>query len=455
MDETRPDSLAKGPASAVSRWLVALLVLLVAAPLGAGAHAAASPDVTGGLDLAAMALAPGDVPAGFFDNYDEWWVPATAFADAVGAPPPAGLERLYQSFYVRPADETTLHVFVLEFASPDAATAGAGVVDPLLRPPLLMEAPIAPTHGSGPAIGGEPSALARVTFDTWAAGGPRADIVAVSFRHDRLVAGVSVERYTDPPGDGTAVAARATHDASDPAQEPEQLAADLATTLDGRITAVLASTAPAGVDFALGGTLLPVEQLADGASPVLGGYKSGSDLLRCGMCGEQNSLLPFVSAAVGGIARGVVLGPLVDGEPQPPFVSVALTAYASPSDALAVLAAIRQAPNDRPTAIPVPRGVKTLVSDPAIPGASAALAFHGVLDAEHPDAAPDSAGVDFVVGDRLVTVDVQGGLAGDVALAVAIDLATQQAACVAAGKCATVRTPPALAGIGTPATPAT
>ncbi|CAA9540602.1 MAG: hypothetical protein AVDCRST_MAG59-797, partial [uncultured Thermomicrobiales bacterium] len=104
----------------------------------------------------------------------------------------------------------------------------------------------------------------------------------------------------------------------------------------------------------------------------------------------------------GGVVRAVVAGPLVDGEPQPPFVGVAASAFASPDDALAVLEAMRAAPNDRATAFPVPRGARTPAADPAIPGATAALAYHGALDGEDPDAPLDSAGVAFVLGDRLV-----------------------------------------------------
>jgi hypothetical protein len=133
---------------------------------------------------------------------------------------------------------------------------------------------------------------------------------------------------------------------------------------------------------------------------------------------------------------------MVDGEPLPPWVTVAVTAFVSPEAALEVLEAIRQAPNDLPTSIPLPRGERTLTDDPAVPGADATAAYRAVLDAENPDAAPDSAGVAFVIGNWLVTVDVQGGLAADAALSAAVDLATQQAACLTAGgSCDTVTLP--------------
>ena len=399
------------------------------------------------LDLAAMALAPDDVPAGYFDDYGEWWVPAGPFSELTlgGAAVPPGLVRVYQSFYTEPDGGAAIHNYLYEFASPEETTAGAQIVDAALRPPLPEGTVVGPTHAPGPDLGDAPGVLTVVTYDTWAAGGPRADVVAASFRRDRLVAGVAVERYTDPPPVGTPVVEEATPLAPDP--EQEQLATTLATTLDERITTVMAGQTPAGLDPALAELMLPLDQLADVPTPVFGGYKAGVDLLRCGICGEENTLLPFADEVRGGFSRGIVLGGVVDGEPQPPFVLLAVTAFTSPEAALEVLEAIRQVPNDRPTAAPFPRGHKTLVDDPTIPEATAALAFHATPDEEDPTTPADGAGVDFVVGDRLVTVDVQGGLSGEDAMATAIDLATQQAACLAAGgPCASVMVPPSLQG---------
>ena len=400
------------------------------------------------LDLAAMALALDDVPDGFFDDYSEWEVPASAFSEFAlgGAPTPPGLVRVYQTFYVEADGATVIHSYLYEFASPEDAAAGAAIVDEALRPPLPEGTVIGPTHAPGPELGDGPAETTTVTYDTWAAGGPRVDVVATSFRRDRLVAGASIEQYTDPPAAGTPVADDATPASPDAAQ---QLAMDLAARLDERVTAVMEGHIPAGVDAELAARVLPLDQLTDVPSPLFGGYKAGVDLLRCGICGEENSLLPFADQVRGGFNRAVVLGPLVDGEPQPPIVSVAIATFDSPESALAVLEAIRQAPNDRPTAGPFPRGNKTLVDDPEIPEATAALAFEAIFNEDNPDAPADSAGVDFVVGNRLASVDVLGGLSGEEALATAVDLATQQAAClVADGPCESIELPPALANAG-------
>lgn len=433
--------------------LAAVLLLAVTLPTAALAQTETPAAADGpAFDLAAMALAPDDVPTGFFDSYDEWLVPRSGIPALLdGAVPPAGLDWLYQTFYVAPAQSTSLHVFLLAFASPEQAAVGASVVDAALRPPLPQGTTVGPAHAAGPALGDAAGTTTSVTYDSRAAGGPRVDVVAVSFRRGRLVAGVSVERSIDPPASGTPVAAVASPTAPDPVQA--RLASALAGRLDGRMTDVLAGRTPVGTDPALSRSILPIELLVDHPAPILGGYKSGLDLLRCGVCGKENSLLRFGDTARDGYARIVVVGPMANGEPQPPFVSVAITAYATPADARAVLAAIRRAPNDLPTPGPVPRGARTLVADPAVPGAASALAYVATSDAKNPAAPIDSAGVAFVVGDRLATVDVQGGLTPNAAMAAAIDLATQQAGCLAASApCASATRPSAFSGgeTGTP-----
>ncbi|MBA3377791.1 MAG: hypothetical protein H0T93_02800 [Chloroflexia bacterium] len=399
-----------------------------------------------------MALAPEDVPPGFFDDYSEWLVSPAAFSELVlgGASVPAGLDEVYQSFSFSNDEEVGIHTYLFAYTTPQAAVEGYGIVDAtVLRPPLPEGTVVGPAVEPGRALGDETSTTTRVTYDTQAEGGPLVDVVAVTFRRDRLIAGVAIERYTDPAADGTpqAVAADAT-------QLDADLATRLASTLDDRVTTVMRGGIPVGVDPVRSAMVLPLDQLAPSDTPVIGGYKSGIDLLRCGICGEENSLLPFADAALGGFSRTVFVGPLNDGEPTPPFISVAVTAFTSPAVALEVLEAIRQAPNDRPTPGPVPRGERTLVADPVIPGAAATLGFEAVLDAEDPDASADSAGVTLVMDAWLVSIDVQGGLSGEAALAVAVDLATQQVDCLTAGDVCENLTVPDELLIGADATPA-
>ncbi len=423
--------------------LVFLALLLVAWPFPTLAQDA-TPTTSGNVsvDLAAMALTADDVPAGFFDDYGEWWSPPDTFSAGVlgGEPTPQGLEGVYETFYVNPDDGITIHVFLFQFASAENATAGMSLVAPALRPPLPDGIVEGPTLAAGPAIGDTPSELTFITYDTWEAGGPRVDVVANAFHHDRILAGVAVEAYSDPPAPGTPAPAIATPLAVVASQA--ELATILATALDERIASAFTGQAPAYVDPALGAAVLPLDQLVDAQTPIIGGYKSGIDLLRCGICGEENSLMPFAGDARGGFSRLVALGPLVDGEPQPPFVLVAVADFSSPEAAQGVLDAIRQAPNDLPTAGPIPRGERTLASDPTIPGADTVVAYQAISNPDDPDAPIDSAGVDFVVGSQLATVDVLGGLSAGDAMAAAVDLAAQQAACLISGEpCASVTLP--------------
>ena len=95
----------------------------------------ATPGASSGaaLDLAAMALAPDDVSAGYFDDYSEWWVPAGAFSDLIGGvETPPGLERVYQTFYVNTDELAAIHTYLFEFASAEEAAGGIAIVDAAL-----------------------------------------------------------------------------------------------------------------------------------------------------------------------------------------------------------------------------------------------------------------------------------------------------------------------------------
>src|SRR3954468_14903910 len=331
------------------RAAVALLSLVLSWwPLLATAQEATpTASSSGRLDLAAMALSPQDVPAGYFDDYSEWWVPGVTFADAVSAPQPAGLDRIYESFYYDFDNPVAIHNFLFEFDSPEDAAGGFALVDPSLRPPLPDGTEVGPTTAPGPELGDGLSQITSVSYDTRSEGGPLVDVMAIAFKRDRLIAGVSIERYTDPAPEGTPLAEAATPVVMRPSAD--ELLSQLAGTLDERVATALAGGVPAGVDQALSALALPIDQLVDDQTPVLGGYKAGADLLRCGICGEENSLLPFAGDALGGVSRTVSVGPLAGGGRSPPFVSVAVSTYPSPGVAQAVLAAIRQAPNDLPT----------------------------------------------------------------------------------------------------------
>ena len=140
------------------RWVASLLVLalLFLSPSAASTQQGTPEGVSGPLDLAAMALAPEDLPAGYFDEYSDWFGPAEAFAALViGGPAPAGLARAYQSFYVAPEIGGAVHVFLLEFASAAQATAGAAIVVA-----LALSVPVTARSAAGP--GRQPDEVVRV-----------------------------------------------------------------------------------------------------------------------------------------------------------------------------------------------------------------------------------------------------------------------------------------------------
>lgn len=426
------------------RLELGICLALGGALLAGGSAVAAGPQH----DLAAMALAAQDMPAGTFDEYYEWLVPTEAISEFVfgGGTPPDGLEQVYQTYYNDPTNGLGTAVVLFDFATPEQAEAGAGVMAAMFSslPPIPDGTAVGPTSVSGPDDGGAPRTTTTVRFDAWPSGGPRVDVVATSFQLDDLVGGVSVEQWSDRPADPTAPDATPI----DPDGSQGQRSAALAAAMEDRIAQVVAGISPLGADLSLPDRVLPLGEIGNGG-PVFAGYKSGADLLRCGICGEENSLAGFAEVALGGYMRMVVAGPTVDGEPTPPFVLVAVSAFDTPEDALKVLGATRLAPDERPTSGPVPRGRRMLVDDPEIPGADVALAFVASMDGNDPASDADSASVDLVVGHQLVTIDVLGGLGSQEALAVAIDLATQQTACLASPEPCELEVPTALATLAT------
>lgn len=188
--------------------LTVLLILVALWPAAGSDARLATPSTVGParIDLAAMALTPGDVPAGFFDDYSEWWVPAGAIDGIIGeSTAPAGLVDAYQSFFVANDLPIVVNIFLLEFDSPESASAGAGIVDSVLRPPLPDGTSTGPIREAGPAIAGSPATMTSALFDTRENGGPFVSVVASSFVHDAIVGGASIESYVDPPAGGSPI----------------------------------------------------------------------------------------------------------------------------------------------------------------------------------------------------------------------------------------------------------
>lgn len=412
------------------------LAALLAAP--ALAQDATPAPASAALDLPAMALASEDLPAGYLRYWNGVLAPASAYGD-VYAPhlsqedlAAAGHIRSYEDDYLVWDSNQFAHVAIDEYATAEGAAKGFAIfeddtnVSPGYTVVTTEDRPL-------PGVGEEPSELTVATG--FYEDGTFTQSVAAAFRVGNLNGGVQLEYLTYSDEYGTPAATPESAAAPDP--EQIALVEDMAAKLAGRMETVIAGDTPVGVNPELAAKVLPLQQ-----SPQIWkgisweGYEASQTMI-----GFEGALTQYAPDYRSGYSRMIMLG-TGDGFP-PPYVSVGVSEFASPEAAHAVLDAIRMSPGDLPTPGVSGRGAnRTLVADPVVPGADAALAFHSQLMGDDAGAPVDSAGLDFVTGPYLVTVDVQGVDSVDTAMAAAADLAAQQAACLAAtGSCTTVSVP--------------
>jgi len=429
-------------------------------PNAAEADTAASPvALRGELDLAAMAPSGDDVPAAFATTAEEhYFLPAGVSGWVYNGFVPAeeiaatGLSAYYRSYYFGESGDrggTDLRVNVAEFDSPEAAEAAFDLLADQTVIPADVRGGVEPMDRSGVGIGEEPTETSVYTLDFTAFEGPRIDVVETTFRVDRVLATVAVEHYAFPdPAAAATPAADASPVASPEAMiaQDQQLLAEVAAVFQERIETVLSGAVPDGIEPALPGLLLPIDETWPWPGLVPEGYKDAAQIL------GEGALAEFAGEFQGGYSRTVSVGSASPDEgPLPPFVTLGVSEFASPEAALAVLEAARQAPDDLPPPGPTPPGIpRELIADPAIAAADAAFAFQSPTEE---GGALDSAGVAFVVGSRLATVNVLSAPSVEDAIAAAEDLAAQQAVCLAAvGPCQALTVPAALQ-VATSATP--
>lgn len=414
---------------------IGLAVLLAAPALAQEASPAASPAVTGVLDLPAMALASEDLPPGYVRYWNGVLAPASAYSDVYDPELPpeqhaaTGHVRSYEDDYLVWNSNQFMHIYVDEFATAEGAAKGFAL--------FAAEAPdytvVTTEERPLPGIGEEPSEL---KVDTgFYEDGTFTQVVVASFRVGNLNGGVQLEYQTYPDEYGTPAAT--PESAAAPNLEQIQIVEEMAAKLADRMTTVMAGETPAGVNPDLAAKVLPLQQDPGTWKGISWeGYEASETMI-----GFDGALTPFAPEYRSGYSRMIMLG-AGDGFP-PPYVSVGVSEFDSPDAAHAVLDIIRTSPGDLPTPGVSSRGAnRELVADPEIPGADAALAFHSMLNGDDPDAPIDSVGIDFVTGSWLVTVDVQGVDSVVTAMAAAKDLAAQQAACLLAeGPCASASVP--------------
>jgi len=436
----------------VVAWLLAVLTLWPA--LGAAQQAtpaaspAAAPTAGGRLDLAAMALDRGDLPAGYrllhFDDEGytpgdrvaviQWGDEADSTAEEMAA---TGIAWFYSSTFQTEDGSSWIYVYLHEYPSEAAVGAGFAYFEDECVPPdcgltageELRDLP-GPTAGETPketTVGtspdpGDPTQTRRFAVAT--------------FRVGRVLAGVEVATVGGTPPESA-------------------LVEDLAAKLARRIEAVLAGQAPPGIDPVLPTLMLPLFETWPWPGNSLEGHKGADEFL-----GSSGAPARFAADYRHGYTRFASAGSVAEVVTHtPPYVDVEVAEFGSPEVARAVLAVAEQLPQrhfgNPPARDPGP--------SPALPGVDGVRAFRterpGLPDHGVPPLDLVGHEIVFALGPRLVVVHVQVDVqdrrvtpAG--AEAVALDLAAQQADCLrASGPCGPVRVPTALAELAVSATP--
>lgn len=250
------------------------LSLLGPTPSGAQDATPAASPVAGALassaagparpDLAAMALAAADLPPGFANVDERYFLDArgvsTFFASegiAAGEIAALDLRAMYDSVYPGP-DEETLYLYLAEFGSPTAVEAGFRLLEDEERTVGKAKL-LAHRDLPGPGIGEAPAETTVAVIDFGAYGGPVVDRTEVAFRVGSLLVGVGLETSTGGAGTPGATPTVATPDAPEP--HALRLVTDAATKLEVRIRAVEAGRTPSGVEPGLPPLVLPTDRV--------------------------------------------------------------------------------------------------------------------------------------------------------------------------------------------------
>lgn len=379
----------------------ALTVLALAAALAAVLGGSAAQDATPGavpdrLDLAAMALDSGDLPEEYLRSGERYitgeefgrllGVAGEITSDEVAA---TGLRWFYDSNYASTNGTDRIRTYLEEYANEEEARAGFDLLEDETRLQGTEDLEDQP----GPEVGEEPR---ETTVGTIAAneetGAVALQTVDVTFRVGSIIAGVAVETTGDTAPD-------------------QNLAEDLAGQLAERVEAVVAGEYPEGVDPVTRTSLLPL----DPTLSVEEGYLTVDEVLAASP--SEDLLADYVS----GYVRTVALNLETPEEPAP-FVTVALSTFGAPESALTVL---EQADELQPAFAQLERTERTIVE-----GSDAAVGYRFDSPISGGDEV-DSFRVLLVVEGQLATVDVQAAASAEVAEEAALDLAAQQATCLA------------------------
>lgn len=406
------------------RRLAALLFagLLLLAPAGALAQddtPRADPDAPIGtreapagerLDLAAIALDAEDVG----DQYalsNESYISADQIARAQRSATRAeiaatGIRWFYESDYESTDGSTRLRVYVEEYGSAAGARKGFDLFENEDR---MADPSVKSEDKPGLDVGEAPSEVTVATVEG-TNGSSASSTVDATFRVDRLLLGVALDTSaTTPPSEDDLVA------------YADRLAERAQTVLDG-------DDLP-GIDYALPGRLLGFGDRPD----VNEGYASFTETYGAAVPTEVGA------AYVAGYDRTIALGDPSADVPLP-VVTLAVAAFKDEATPLAIF-------SNATTVMPAYTGLERELLDP-IPGTSASVAFSFVNAYDTSAKDPDSFRLWLLIGDDILTIEVQGAASVDAAQQAALALATQEIACYDRNDgCGTAQLP---AGFGAP-----
>jgi hypothetical protein len=378
-------------------YVLLILTLLLTGWLRPAAAQDATPSPSDEhLDLAAMTLTSDDVPAEFSLGI-EGYLSGQAFAenftvdaDEASQLHNAGLIVYYFSEYGNGEGGSTIRSYIEQYDSEDGARAGFEILE---DESTLASDDARFTDEPLQGVAETPSEITTYSFAAQA-DSPISHGVDVTFRIDNLIAGVTI----DSPG-GQA-----------PAKSD---AVSLARSLEDRIRAAMSGEELPGINPSLPGRLL---RFHSAFPPVLEGYVSAVD--------------GFGAVAIDDVWSGYESGytrtnALGFGEPPLPVVTDSISAFTSEEGPLAIISGDEfQPPFEQ---------MERVNLDP-IEGAEAASGFHFISPLGE-GREIDSFRILSVVGNQLVTIDIQAAENEDIAKRLALELTEAQLACIDEGNC--------------------
>lgn len=370
-------------------FVVVAALLISGSPLVMSA-AQTGPDATVRAELAAIVPAADDLPVGFTfvgETFLDAEDVAAGDIDAA-AITDAGFISQYVSVYQHADSDAQIRSYVSAWNDAAAAEAGFTLLEDEAR--LLPDASL---EDGDAALGDGPSESTTGSYRL--EDGTAIGTADVTFRVDNLVIGVAVEKL-------------------DGSEADLDMATSLANVVAERASAVRGGEAPAQIDLALPGQLVP---LAGEGTLMQAGFLGPVEIES--IYGTQGSVLTGVETSW---VEALALGDPTD---SPPLIILGLTTFGSADDAAFT------AENAAELFAPFP--AQEVVEPAPVEGASTISAFR-FASAEAGEV--DSYRIVFATDGSMVVVDVVGAASAEDAENAANALASAQATCQAGGECA-------------------